>query len=294
MIYCFFAANTPRRQVGVLHLPNHSQRSLFILLLLLVYFVAGGMESSFAQVPIRKLKDFPIQEVSSVSIDRLGNFYLVFKKASIKKYDTDGNFMHEFRNPDSVAMTLLEPWNPLRIFVYGQEHQQILILDHSLVQIEKISLDPSLAIRPILASPTPNGNYWLLDEADFSLKKVDSKSTRVLLEMNIKLIPAVKPNFTFLREYQNQLFLIDQQTGIEMLSVTGKPIRTFQIKNLSYLGFLGQEIYFLENGKIKLFDLYSEEQRELKTDPLAQFVLLTDERMVVVKKSTVEVWEFKP
>ncbi len=247
-----------------------------------------------AQAPSKKIKEFSVEEVNTVSIDRLGNFYLVFKKGSIKKYDTDGNLMNEFSNPESVAITMLEPWNPLRVFVYSREQQLVLLLDRFLASQEKITLDPSLAIRPVLASPTPNNNFWLLDEADFSLKRIDSKSTRVLQEINLKLAPGVKPDFTFLREYQNQLFLIDRQSGAEILSVVGKPIRTFQIKNLGFLGFLGQEIYYLENGKIKLYDLYSEEQREFNVDPLAQFVLITDERMVVVKKSAVEVWEYKP
>jgi hypothetical protein len=40
--------------------------------------------------------------------------------------------------------------------------------------------------------------------------------------------------------------------------------------------------------------MYTEDTHELNIDPSAQVVLITDERMVVVKKSTVEVWEYKP
>jgi hypothetical protein len=87
---------------------------------------------------------------------------------------------------------------------------------------------------------------------------------------------------------------VDQLQGIEILSVVGKPIRSFPVKNLRFLGFLGQEIYYLEDGKVRLFDLYTEEQRELTVDARAQMVLLTDERMVVIKDGTVEVWEYKP
>jgi hypothetical protein len=67
-----------------------------------------------------------------------------------------------------------------------------------------------------------------------------------------------------------------------------------EIKNLEYLGFLGQEIYYKENEKIKFYDLYTEDAHEINIDPTTQTALITDERMVLIKKSTVEVWEYKP
>ena len=272
-------------------LPKLSQRrhKRILLSLCLCAFVAG----SAAQAPAKKLREFPINEVSTVSIDRLGNFYLV-SNGRIRKYDTDGKFMNEFSNPQSYAITLLEPWNPLKIFVYARNHQEILFLDREMGFQQKIPIDPSLAIDPYLACPSIDNNFWLLDRADFSLKKIDAKTYAVLEEINLKPSPAAEPDFTFVREYQNLLFLIDQKEGIVILSIHGKPIHTLKIKGPGYIGFLGQEIYLLENGKITFYDLYTEEQHSLPVDPLAQFVLITDERMVLVKKSSVEVWEYKP
>ena len=246
-----------------------------------------------SQAPYKKLKEFSTPEVTKVSIDRLGNFYLVLKKEVIKKYDTDGNFIDEFSNREAYPITILEPWNPLRVFVYCREQQKIVLLDHHLEFLQAVSIDPSLAVEPYLASPSVN-NFWILDKADYSLKKIDFKTSRVIEEVSVKLAAGAKPDFTFLREYQNQLFLIDQKSGIHILSNLGKPIHTFPVKNTSYLGFLGQEIYYLENGTVHFYDLYSEDRHELSVDPSAQFVLLTDERMVLIKKSTVEVWEYKP
>jgi len=243
----------------------------------------------------KKLRDIAMEGIVNVSIDRLGDFYLVRSDGSIHKYDTDGNFKAKFQNT-GFPVTLLEPWNPLRVFVYSKEHQQILLLDRFLMPMDTIELDPALAIEPVLATPinNNNNNIWLLDRADYSMKKVDPLGTRVLEEISLNVQPGVHPDFTFLREYQNQLFLLDAKSGVQLRSVLGKPIRTFTASNIRTLGFLGQEIYYLENGKIKFFDLYSEEQRELPVDPVALFVLLTDERMTVVKKNGVEVWEFKP
>src|SRR5258708_29765677 len=135
-----------------------------------------------AQTLVKKLREFPIEEVSKAYMDRLGNFYLVSPSGEIKKYDTDGNFMKEFSNPQSASITLLEPWNPLRIFIYAKDRQEILFLDHNLEILQRTPIDASLAIEPCLAFPSIDNNFWLLDKADYSIKKVDFKTTRVMEE----------------------------------------------------------------------------------------------------------------
>src|SRR5882672_11991515 len=64
----------------------------------------------------KKLRDIAMEGIVNVSIDRLGDFYLVRSDGSIHKYDTDGNFKAKFQNT-GFPVTLLEPWNPLRVFV---------------------------------------------------------------------------------------------------------------------------------------------------------------------------------
>jgi hypothetical protein len=264
-----------------------NRKILLSMSLCLCVFVAIPQSST------KKLKEFSTEPVSKVSIDRLGNFYLVLEKGIIKKYDTDGNFMNEFANPGGNSITLVEPWNPLRVFVYYREQQKIVLLDHHLEVLQSVSIDPSLAVEPYLVSPSVN-NFWILDKADYSLKKIEFKTSRVLEEVSAKLVAGAEHDFTFLREYQNQLFLIDQKSGIDILSNLGKAIHTFPLRNARYLGFLGQEFYYLENGTVHFYDLYTEDRHDLAVDPSAQFVLLTDERMVLIKKGTVEVWEYKP
>ena len=269
------------------------RRSQFTRFVVTAICLGAGGFAAMSQSPSKKIKEFSTQEVNKVSIDRLGNFYLVLEKGVIKKYDTDGNFMNEFSNPEAYPITILEPWNPLRVFIYCRAQQKIVLLDHHLQFLQAVSIDPSLAIEPYLVSPSVN-NFWILDKADYSLKKIDFNTSRVIEEVSVKMVAGADHDFTFLREYQNELFLIDQKAGIDILSNLGKAIHTFPVKNMNSLGFLGQEIYYLENGKVHFYDLYSEDRHELAVDPSAQFVLLTDERMVLIKKSTVEVWEYKP
>jgi hypothetical protein len=244
----------------------------------------------YAQGTATKIKEFSTEEVSKVSIDRLGDFYLVLTDGSIKKYDTLGNYMSEFSSPDLPLLTLLEPWNPLRVFVYSQKRQEIVLLNHTLGLEQRIAVDPSWAVEPILACPAILTNFWVLDKSDLSLKMIDSKTKAVGREINLRLPDLVNPEFIYLREYQSLIFLVDRTSGVYVFNTVGVLVHTIPAKNLGYIGFLGEEFYYLEDGKLKFYDLYTEDRHELMVDASARFVLMTDAQMVVVKKSTVEVW----
>jgi hypothetical protein len=201
--------------------------------------------------------------------------------------------MGEFANPELLTVTVLEPWNPLRVFIYSRNNQEITLLDHSLAVQQKIAVDPAWAIEPFLASPSIDNDFWVLDNADKSLKRIDHQTKAVAREVSLKMPAGSDPDFIFLREYQNLIFLIDWKSGVLIFSTVGNLIHKIESRNLEYIGFLGEEFYYLEEGKLKFYDLYTEERHEITVDPSARFIYVTDERMILVRSAAVEIDEFK-
>jgi hypothetical protein len=260
--------------------------------IVLLHFGVMAFVTSDGQSIQKKITTFPTTPVVSASLDRLGDLYLVLKSGEIKKYDTDGNFMAAYTPASPV--TQLEPWNPLRVFAYLRDRQEIVFLDRTFEVLQRTPVDSSLAFKPWLASPSFGNSFWILDQADFTIKKADMKTGAITGEAVLTLPAGSKPDFTYLREYQNLLFLVDQKTGISVYSVVGKLIVSFPLTNPLYVGYLGEEIYYLENGILKFYDLYTEDRREFAVDPQARFAFVTDERLLLVKDASVEVWEYKP
>jgi hypothetical protein len=59
--------------------------------------------------------------------------------------------------------------------------------------------------------------------------------------------------------------------------------------------FFGEELYYLDTDSIKLFDLYTEEIRDLKIEGENKFALVTDERIILItKKNRVLLFDFHP
>ena len=98
----------------------------------------------------------------------------------------------------------------------------------------------------------------------------------------------------FVSQYQNFLFLLDPTTGIFVYNSLGKQIRKIPSAGLGHFNFLGEELYYKEEGKLKFLDLFTAETREMNLPTPTDFVLLTDERMIVATKDQVVIFEFTP
>lgn len=250
----------------------------------------------FAQ--LEKVKELNFTSISTVSVDRLGNFYFVLASGVMQKFDPDGNLLDETTKSVS-PLTLLEPWNPLNIFTYSNESKKYSFWDHHLLMLEEKILEPSLSITPHLVCPDNDPHKaWILDVADFSLKKVNLTTNQIELDTPIPPDWAENnPQFVFMREYQNRVFLLDKNKGILMLNNLGKLITTIEVKGLTFFNFLGQELCYRSDNKIILLDLHTGETRIAAkiTDPDSiLFTIITDERLVVCEKDKVVFYAIEP
>ena len=255
-----------------------------LLVLLLTPFLSQGQA--------KKITSFKTSSgIVSTAIDRAGDFYIVLQSGEIHKYDKNGIALGSYAH-DGIP-TLFDPANAIRLLVYYKKGQQFSWLSPDLSVNPFQTIDPSLAIDPSLICPAGDQNMWLLDNSDLSLKKVSYRDSRVLNEFSIR--DQFKENrFTLMREYQNFLFLFDPGSGMYVYNSLGKQIRKIQTSGLTSFNFLGEELYYIENAKIKFLDLFTAEARELPLPEPAQFALLTDERMILATFNQVEIFEFVP
>jgi hypothetical protein len=231
-------------------------------------------------------------ENSFATIDRAGDLYLVKTSGDIEKYNQEGQLLNTFKN--TTSPTLFDTGNGVRLLAYDRKNQEYSILNPSLNKVESAKLDSSFAISPWLVCSSGDYNLWILDKADWSLKKVDPKEEMVLVDVLIDTVHRTAPAFVFMREYQHFLFLLDANDGILIFNSVGKFIRSIPAKNLTYFNFLGEDLYFMEGDKLIFIDLFTlEKTQKLLTNP-APCVLVTDEKMYQIHFTRVEISEFKP
>jgi hypothetical protein len=268
-----------------------SKTSLYFQFVLLLCVLAFSHITVFtnAQTP-KKIKEFRVGKLDNVSVDRLGDLFIIFKNGSIKKYDANGKVLASLKK--GKIPTLIEPWFHPMIFSYFRDEQKYVYSDHNLQLVQQEKIDPSIAINPFLICPTNDNKLLILDQADWSIKKFNPKTSKVISEFNIDTIGlSKKPQFTYLREYQNLIFLLDENSGILIFSNLGKKINHIKCKVRNF-GFYGEELFYLLGDKVILFDLYTEAIREAKVEQ-GKFVIITDERIFLIKENNrISFYEF--
>jgi hypothetical protein len=241
-----------------------------------------------AEAQFKKIKSFELKDnVVSASVDRPGDLYVEFHSGVIQKYSVDGLLLASSTN--AVLPTLFDPRDGARLFTYGKATQSYQFLSPLLEEVSITKMNQAFAIAPYLACTFGDQGMVILDSADWSVKRVNLRTSIVSMEASIQSLISDKTKITFMREYQNFIFLLDQSKGILVLNSMGKLIKTIEVTGLTYFNFLGEELYYLQDGQLKFTDLFTAEKRSMPLPEVCDVALLTDERLYLIKDNLVNI-----
>jgi len=260
-------------------------KNLVILLLILSAPAAAQKKLKTVEVSDTILHSF---------VDRAGEFYLVTLEGQLQKYDADGNLLVVYKG--QTAPTLFDPRDGARLFAYYRSSQHYEYLSPSFEITSAYKIDPSFVIEPWLICPSGDHKLWVLDVADHSLKKINPRASEVEVEVIIdSTLIKNAGDFAMMREYQGFVFAYNPAKGILVFNGIGRHIKTIPARGLRSFHFLGEELYFIEDGKIKFIDLFSAELREVSHDLKEGVdILMTDTRLFHIHSKKVEVYEYTP
>jgi hypothetical protein len=231
-------------------------------------------------------------EIVWAGVDRPGDLFLVLKTGEVVKYNKDGQKIgvHGFQSPP----TLIDPLDGVQSFYFDEAGTDYGNLSADMTSASRHVVDPAFAVRPWLVCPSLH-ELWILDSADFSIKKTKMKSSAISLENVLIHLPSKQiEDYIYMREYQNYLFLLDKNAGIHIYNSLGKFVKTVGEKDITYFSFFGEEIYYLKNKQLYLTDLYTNEKRTLQVPIACRFALLRDDYLYAVEGNKVTVFAFKP
>lgn len=254
-------------------------RYLFVAAVLFTYGIN-------AQAQSKKIASITIQNPMNAYVDRPGDLYIRTSPTQILKFDTLGKPADELMFESSA--TVFDPRDGARMFAYVADTKKASFFSSETKK--EILIEEHYAIDPLLVTSAGDHQLWIIDQSDWSIKRIDPRTTTVVAEMEIDQKQfAGTPTFTAIREYQSFLFLIEKQTGILIFNSLGKQVKKIAMPDIEYLNFLGEELYYKKGNTIFFYDLFDGTTREQKADPAALFVLLTDAREYIVYKNRIDV-----
>ena len=223
--------------------------------------------------------------ISFATVDRPGELYIQTKSGQLQKFDKDGDLVALGKQP--TAPTLFDPRDGSRLFAYFRPLRQYWMMNPSFEVTSAHVLDSAFAIDPWLICSSGDHNLWVLDASDNSLKKIDTKTGVVTVEIAAPV--KSKEHVIYMREYQGFLFVLDKEEGILIFNSIGKLIRVMVGKNIPFFNFLGEELYYPQQQNLNYFNLFSAETRQAELPKGTRFFLLTDERQYIIKHTSIDI-----
>ena len=211
------------------------------------------------------LNKVSLTEADKLSIDPYSSVYVSDHSGNIRRYDSTGVLQLTYSPTKKGQVTLLESWRYVNTFVYFRNFQTYLILDRFLNSTSSLAIDNANIGFARLATFSQDNNLWIVDEGDFSLIKFNTTFNKVELKTNLDLLldPELY-DLTFMREYQNLVFLSDKNSGILIFDNLGNYKNKISAKDLEYFSFNGDELVYIQDGKLKLYDIYKARERSVR------------------------------
>jgi hypothetical protein len=259
---------------------------------------------SFSSLEIKEdglifIKSVKVPLVKNVSIDRYNFIYFADDRGNIYKYDQDANPLLTFSPKKNSDVTLLEAWRNVNILVFYRNYQEFIFLNRFLTETPNFILDEegqnqdrSVGFAR-LATFTGDNNLWIVDDDDFSLKKLDLTYNKLLIHTPLELVLDKRTyDFNFIREYQNLLFINDKNSGILIFDNLGNYKNKLEFKGLNYFSFQNNNLYFIDGGYIRFYNIYTGEESKIKIPEGKQFIyaLLGDRKAYLFTDTSIEVY----
>ena len=230
-------------------------------LILGVFLFFSFFSYSFAQVG----NDSLLKEgINQISLTRQGQILASDPQSNIFLFDSTGKQLYQFSPRRPGKIHLLEGWNGLRPFAFYRDFQEFILLDRFLLADGSIQIDPEKTGYARLVAPALDGNLWVLDESNFSLKKIDIRNQQTIFSTPLDLaLRAKNYEISFIREYQNQLYLVDKQGYVLLFDQMGNYRKKLPFQKIDWLGFQGDEVYCLQLDTLRFFNPYTLKTRNI-------------------------------
>ncbi|KAA9338504.1 hypothetical protein F0P96_06640 [Hymenobacter busanensis] len=212
------------------------------------------------------VRTIALPQPGPASLDRRGNLYVADAKNNLRQFAPDGQPLAVYSPPLPGHTAQVEAWNTTKVLVFYDDRQELLFLDRFLAPISSTRLAEYTDGQIRAATLAPDENLWLLNESDLRLSQFSTQQQRFSINTPLDLLLGrQKPDFRFLREYQNNLYLVDHNSDVWVFDNLGNFRKRLPFQGLTTIGFRGDELYFLKDGQLHFFHLYQLKER---TQPL--------------------------
>ncbi|MFN4083459.1 MAG: hypothetical protein ACK4K9_07510 [Bacteroidia bacterium] len=195
------------------------------------------------------------QKAKMLSIDKLGNIYVVTTTNQLYKYSSNGTLLSTLNFNYSGNITSLDVTNPLEIYVFYQELNTIVFLDNNLAFRGKIDLGNSGIHQAFAIARSYENGIWVFDATDLMLKKLDKEGNITQTSGNIRQY--INANFKpqCIIDDGLNVFISDSGSFILHFDVFANYKKNIPAKNSMLIGSGKNTIHVLQQNSLAFYKL---------------------------------------
>lgn len=224
------------------------------LLIICVLACLLGKTGAHAADSLHVLRTMPAQ-ARLMTVDELGNVYLVRQDNSLVRYTATGDSTASFRSVTNGDIGAVDATNPLRVIVYYPSFSKVAVLDRMLALKNEINLSTIGILKPTVVATSADGNLWVYDLFNARLRKIDDQMEELAQNNDLRQQIATVPNPSFLVERERKVYMCDTAQGIFTFDQYGNYINTLAITGVRYLQVYGTQLVYRSGDTLNAFDL---------------------------------------
>lgn len=219
------------------------------------------MLSSFSAGDFTLINSIPFQH-ARLTTDRLGNAYVIVE-SQLLEFDTAGKPKANYSDRTAGQITSVDASNPLKILLFYRDFAQLQLLNNKLARESTVELRSTGIMQPLVACQSSQDGYWIFDQQDYSLKKIDLNLKLVCQsgDMNQTLGYILQPES--ITEANEFVYLNNPATGILVFDKFGAYYKTIPITEIISFQLIEKNLLYLKDNKVSRFDLSTLSENEV-------------------------------
>ncbi|OAQ40361.1 hypothetical protein A5893_05260 [Pedobacter psychrophilus] len=230
-----------------------------------------------------------------VNLDNLGNLFVVTPKNELLKFNPQGKFLWNYTNKTFGDISQIDVTDPLRVILYYEGYQQIVVLNNNLSEISKFTFNQNPNQQITLVASANNNGFWVYDQINRELRKLTNNFIDDLNSGNIYQRNGFDMQANFMLTDDQYIYINDKKEGIRIFDRFGNFFKTAIIFPKNNFEVNDNDIYFMKDSTFMKYNINTYHLSKIDLPIQETFIdaSLRFSRLVILKENDITLWAVK-
>lgn len=193
-------------------------------------------------------------EYKFFTTDKLQQIYLVTMTNEVIKFSPEGREIFRFNNNTLGDLAFIDATNPFNLLLFYPDFQTAITLDRTMNMINEVNLINLGIINVQALGASNDNNFWLYDELNFQLKKMDRRGSVLNVSEDLNLLLGNAPQPIYIEARENFVYLNAPSMGIMVFDNFGQYHKTLPLTDVDYFQVLDHRLIYLQKEVYYAYD----------------------------------------